>query len=230
MFGILIDLSTLLVSICGIFLILVMVVPNLTKLKRKYWFIIKSLLAISLIIMIVLFSIKGEDLFFYFGFIFGISFILQVQLNQSENKNLFLSFSLISFSFIFLSFNQKIMFFASLVFSYIFFLAIGVFTIFQEKPIKEKKVTKFTLDFFINLGILCLMIIPIIFICSIIFSSADFFNIWIEGDSLITVFEKNYAILIFSIISLIFLVFISIYIIFEIISNNRKRAEEPWYT
>ena len=231
MFGILLDLSTLLVSICGFLMILIIVIPNLAKLKKQYWFIIKSLLIISLAVMIILFAINGEDLFFYLGSIIGISSILRASLLQSKNRSLLLSFAFISFSFIFLSFNQKTMFYATLVFSYILFLSVGIYSLFQEQTIKDKKTLKITLDFFLNLMILGLMIIPLILIVNILFSSsAGFFNIWIFGDSLIDVFGKNHNLIIFSIIMLVFLVIISIYLILEIKSNNQKRAEESWYT
>ncbi len=231
MFGILLDLSTLLVSICGFLLILIIVIPNLTKLKKKYWLIIKSSLIISLVVMIILFVINGEDLFFYFGSIFGISFTLRALLLQSKNRSLLLLFAFISFSFIFLSFNQKIMFYATLVFSYILFLSVGIYSLFKEQPVKDKKTSKITLDFFINLIILGLVIIPVILICSILFSSsAGFFNVWIEGDSLIDIFDKNNNLIIFSIIILVFLIIMSIYLALDFRSNNQKRAEESWYS
>lgn len=230
MFGILLDFSTLLISICGFFLILLMVIPNFTRMKSTFWIIIKSFFIVTLVVMIILFAVRGEDLYFYFGSIFGLSFSLQALILRSKNRVLLLSFAFVSFSFIFLSFNQKIMFFTILVFSYILFLSISAFSMFQKYHVKDTKTSKSTTDFFINLGILGLLILPFILICSFLFSSSEgFINIWIEGDSLITVFNENFNLIIFSIIALIFLILMSIYLALEIISNNKKRAEESWY-
>jgi hypothetical protein len=181
--------------------------------------------------MVILFAINVEDLFFYFGSIFGISFTLRALLFQSKNKSLLLSFAFISFSFIFLSFNQKIMFYANLVFSYMLLLSVGAYSLFKEQKAKDKKISRITLDFFINLMILGLITIPLILICNILYSSsAGFFNVWIEGDSLIDIFSTNYHLIIFSVIILVFLIIMSIYLALEIKSNNQKRAEESWYS
>ncbi|MFW9853089.1 MAG: hypothetical protein ACFFDS_09105 [Candidatus Thorarchaeota archaeon] len=181
--------------------------------------------------MIILFAINGEDLFFFFGSIFGTSFTLRALLLYSKNKSLLLSFALISFSFTFLSFNQKIMFYANLVFSYILFLSIGTYSLFKEQKAKEKKTSRITLDFFLNLMFLGLITVPLILICNILYSSsAGFFNVWIEGDSLIDIFSTNYHLIIFSVIILVFLIIMSIYLTLEIKSNDQKRAEESWYS
>ncbi len=225
MFGISTTISTILISICGLIVALFIIYPASFK-KQKTWLAFKLfLIIIGSIFIILLLEIK-RDSFFFIGSFLGISFLLKAVFQLTELKSLYLLLSYISFTFIFLSMGQIILFILNLGFAYILFIYISIYKVYDygNKDQKEdKKISKLLTNLFLFFASLTIT-------GFIVYELLNDQAILLQNDSLIQIFSGRYSI----IILVIFICFLTMILILvftlDIRKRYTKRKDEPWYS
>ncbi|MHA1954507.1 MAG: hypothetical protein ACW96U_11240, partial [Candidatus Heimdallarchaeaceae archaeon] len=110
MFSLSPTISTILISVCGLVVALTIIFPASSYKKQKTWLAVKLFLIIVSLIFIILLLETKRDSFFFIGSFLGIGFLLKAVFQLTELKSLCLLYSYISFTFIFLSMGQLILF------------------------------------------------------------------------------------------------------------------------
>ncbi|NPD87836.1 MAG: hypothetical protein HGN29_03885 [Asgard group archaeon] len=219
-------ISTILISICGLIVAFLIIYPVSSYKKPKAWLAAKLLLIIvSSIIVILLLEVK-RDSFFFMGSFMSIGFLLKAIFKLTELKSLCLLLSYISFTFIFLSMGQIILFILNLGFAYVLFIYLSIYNVYDDgnkDQKKDKKVTKYVTDLFFFLTSLTIT-------GFIVYELQNDKAILLQNDSLIQIFSGHFSVLILVIFTCLLIVVLFIIFTLDIQKRYTKRKDETWYS
>lgn len=219
-------ISTILISICGLVVALFIIYPTSSYKKQKTWLAVKLFLIIVSSILIILLLETKRDSFFFIGSFLGISFLLKAVFQLTELKSLCLLFSYISFTFIFLSMGQIILFILNLGFAYVLFIYLSIYKVYDYRNIdqmEDKEISKFSTNLFLFFASLTIT-------GFIVYRLLNDQAVLLQNDSLIQIFSGRYSL----IILVIFICFLTVILILiftlDIRKRYTKRKDEPWYS
>lgn len=217
--------STVLISICGLVTAFLVIYPVSLHKKKKIWLSLKLVfISISLIFVILLLDIK-KDSFLFVGSFLGIGFLLKVIFDFTKLRSLYLFLSYLSFTFIFLSLGQIILFILNLGFAYILMIYLSFYRLhnhdreIQDENVKINKLLKPLFTLFGLLTLFGLMLYKLL--------SDDI--VWLQSDSLAQLFSGKYNSYILLIFTCIFFVILIIIFTLDIKKKYTRRKDEPWY-
>ena len=177
-------------------------------------------------ILVILFIETKIDAYYFLGSFFGVGFLIKGIL--MSNRLSFVAFlvSFMSFSFVFLSIGNVIMFVFSLCFSYLFIISITAFNLYDSKA---KETILEGSKGFQTTSFIILLAFPVITVYILYFLSENQV-IWIEKTSFFDLFYKNNDAITFLIVGIIFLLTITFVFVLDLQAQNKKRMDEPWYS
>ena len=218
--------SILLISIFSLFIAILIVIPNFSKIKQFIWLSSKISLILIFTILVILFVELKTDAYYFLGSFIGVGLLIKGIL--ISNRLSFVAFlaSFMSFSFVFLSIGHVVFFVFSLCFSYIFVIGLTVFSLYDSKT--EKAIEVYSKRFQ-TISFVTLLAFPIITVY-ILYLLSENQVIWMEKTSFFSLFNNNYDAIIFIIIGAIFLLLVTILFILDFRTHNKKRINEPWYS
>jgi hypothetical protein len=193
---------------------------------KKIWLAIKLLLIITSLILLILFLDAKKDSFLFIGSFLGIGFLLKVVFNFTKFKSLNSLLSYLSFTLIFLSSGQIILFILNLGFAYILTIYLSFYKLnnheIQNLDQKSKPLNflKILPPFFALLALLS----------SLLYALLSNQSIWFQNASLVQLFSKQYNALILVIFTCIFFAISIIIFSMDIQKKYSKRKDEPWYS
>ena len=226
MFGLNDFVSTIIVSILCLFIVIVLVIPNIFKLKNKFWFIIQIAILILLISFVIVFSDASLDTYYFLGSFLGLGFLVKGILNSSKFSLILFLFSFISFSLIFLSIGQTIIFIICICYAYTLTMGFTVFLLYKNKSISNDFLLSKTSQLS---SFIVLMVFPIISIFILLFLSQNDV-IHFESISLYSLFSHNYEILALLIVFLVFFIIMITVFVIDFRSINKQRSEGSWFS
>ncbi len=202
------------------------VIPNIFKIKQYVWLSVKISFIVICAILVILFVETKIDAYYFLGSFLGVGFLIKGIL--MSNRLSFAAFlvSFMSFSFVFLSIGNVILFVFSLCFSYLFIIGITAFNLYDSKnrePIMEGSKRFQTISF------ITLLTFPVITVYILYFLSENQV-IWIEKTSFFNLFYKNRDAITFLIVGIIFLLIVTFVFVLDLQAQNKKRMDEPWYS
>ncbi len=222
-------LASILLTIISSLIILTLIIPNFLNLTRRTKILIQSFLLLLFLIGLILFSQRNKDMYFFLGAACGIGFMLNGLIMRNSYKYISFIMFFISFSFVFLSLGQDLLFLMTLFFSYTLFISLTVFKLFKERPqnILESKETN-------SIKIIKLALIIVFgtifgYIVSINFT--DFIEIFTLYEPLTTpvIIYSPFSTDLVIIIGAFFLFICTIIFIDIYLKKRIKRKEEQWY-
>ena len=218
--------SILLISIFSLFIAILIVIPNFSKIKQFIWLSSKISLILIFTILVILFVELKTDAYYFLGSFIGVGLLIKGIL--ISNRMSFVAFlaSFMSFSFVFLSIGHVVFFVFSLCFSYIFIIGLTVFSLYDSKT---EKATEIYSKRFQSISFVTLLAFPIITVY-ILYLLSENQVIWMEKTSFFSLFNNNYDAIIFIIIGAIFLLLVTILFILDFRTHNKRRVDEPWYS
>ena len=218
--------SILLISIFSLFIAILIVIPNFSKIKQFIWLSSKISLILIFTILVILFVELKTDAYYFLGSFIGVGLLIKGIL--ISNRMSFVAFlaSFMSFSFVFLSIGHVVFFVFSLCFSYIFIIGLTVFSLYDSKT---EKATEIYSKRFQSISFVTLLVFPILTVY-ILYLLSENQVIWMEKTSFFSLFNNNYDAIIFIIIGAIFLLLVTILFILDFRTHNKKRINEPWYS
>jgi len=206
-------------------LLFTILIPNILRLRKEIWLIIKSSLFLIFIAMIILFSDASLETFFFLGSYLGMGFLITGLIYNSRLSLIFFLVSFLSFSLVFLSIGQTIFFIVCVCYVYILMIGFIVFLLFKDKMkdafLPNPKITQTS-------GFIILLVLPIISIYVLTFLVKKEL-VHFDPISLLDLFYQNYEILALLIVLLVFLLIMIIVFIIEF-RNNKQRSDEAWFT
>ena len=226
MFSLPTTISTMLISICGLVVALFIIYPTSSYKKQKIWLAVKLFFIFVSSILIILLLETKRDSFFFIGSFLGISFLLKAVFQFTELKSLYLLFSYISFTFIFLSMGQIILFILNLGFAYILSIYLSIYKVFDygnEYQKEDKKISKFLTN-------LLLFFASLTVTGFVVYELLNDKAILLQNDSLIQIFSGRYNIIILVIFICLLTVILILIFTLDIRKRYTKRKEEPWYS
>ena len=226
MFGLTDTISTLILSLLGIFNIVLLIFPNVSKLKNLHWVLIKFVLIIVATVWIILIPEDVLECFFYIGGSFGLGFFIKGLFTKKMYNCVYIYFSYIAFSLVLLTLNQVIIFAMNLAFSYIVFLGLFFYSlnIKQQKDVKigDSKGSKLVIN------ILIFSLFFAIF-SYLIFSLLQEGQIAIVEITLTSLFKFQSEYLTLLIVILVAIFTAAILIIADIFTQLKRKDDEQWY-
>ncbi len=234
-------LASILLTIISSLIILTLIIPNFLKLTRKTKILIQSFLLLLFLVGLILFSQGIKDMYFFLGAACGIGFMLNGLIQKNNHKYISFIMFFISFSFVFLSLGQTLLFLMTLIFSYALFISLTAFKLFKERPLDILESSETNSIKIIKLVLLIVFGTIFGYIISINFTDfieiltlevTDFIEILtLEGPIIkhVIIYSTFYTTDLFIILSAFFL-FICATIFIDISLKTRmKRKEEQWY-
>jgi hypothetical protein len=226
MFSLSPTISTILISVCGLVVALTIIFPASSYKKQKTWLAVKLFLIIVSLIFIILLLETKRDSFFFIGSFLGIGFLLKAVFQLTELKSLCLLYSYISFTFIFLSMGQLILFILNLGFAYVLFILLAIYKAYDygnKNQMEDKKISKFSTNLFLFFTTLTIT-------GFVVYELLNDQAILLQNDSLLQLFSGRYSL----IILVIFICFLTVILILiftlDIRKRYIKRKDEPWYS
>ena len=218
--------SILLISIFSLFIAILIVIPNFSKIKHFIWLSSKISLILIFTILVILFVELKTDAYYFLGSFIGVGLLIKGIL--ISNRMSFVAFlaSFMSFSFVFLSIGHVVFFVFSLCFSYIFIIGLTVFSLYDSKT---EKATEIYSKRFQSISFVTLLVFPILTVY-ILYLLSENQVIWMEKTSFFSLFYNNYDAIVFIIIGAIFLLLVTILFILDFRTHNKRRVDEPWYS
>ncbi|OLS29626.1 MAG: hypothetical protein HeimAB125_21830 [Candidatus Heimdallarchaeota archaeon AB_125] len=218
--------SILLISIFSLFIAILIVIPNFSKIKQFIWLSSKISLILIFTILVILFVELKTDAYYFLGSFIGVGLLIKGIL--ISNRMSFVAFlaSFMSFSFVFLSIGHVVFFVFSLCFSYIFIIGLTVFSLYDSKT---EKATEIYSKRFQSISFVTLLVFPILTVY-ILYLLSENQVIWMEKTSFFSLFYNNYDAIVFIIIGAIFLLLVTILFILDFRTHNKRRVDEPWYS
>ena len=225
MFGLTNFISSILVSILGLLITGLFIFPNIFKLKKRLWISIKTIISLVLISFVILLSDASLDTYFFLGSFVGLGFLLKGILLQSRMSLILFLCSFLSFSLIFLSIGQTILFILFLFYAYILMIGFTLFLLFKNKIIEnmDNISRKTQISSFI-----VLLAFPVLSMYILMFLSQNHLLLF-EPISLYSLFSQNYEILALLIIFLIFSVILIFIFIVDFRTKHKQKGEETWF-
>jgi len=226
MIGLSYFVSILLISIFSLAIAILIIMPNIFRVKQYIWLSLKILLIVICAILVILFVETKIDAYYFLGSFFGVGFLIKGILMSNRLSFVVFLLSFMSFSFVFLSISNVIMFVFSLCFSYLFTIGITAFSLYDSKA-KETIIEGSKR--FQTISFITLLAFPIITVYILYFLSENKV-IWIEKTSFFDLFYKNNDAITFLIIGVIFLLTVTFVFVLDLQALNKKRVDEPWYS
>lgn len=226
MIGLSYFVSILLISIFSLAIAILIIMPNIFRVKQYIWLSLKILLIVICTILVILFVETKIDAYYFLGSFFGVGFLIKGILMSNRLSFVVFLLSFMSFSFVFLSTGNVIMFVFSLCFSYLFIIGITAFSLYDSKA-KETIIEGSKR--FQTISFITLLAFPIITVYILYFLSENQV-IWIEKTSFFDLFYKNNDAITFLIIGVIFLLTVTFVFVLDLQALNKKRVDEPWYS
>ncbi|MCE7747978.1 MAG: hypothetical protein GPJ51_06250 [Candidatus Heimdallarchaeota archaeon] len=226
MIGLSYFVSILLISIFSLAIAILIIMPNIFRVKQYIWLSLKILLIVICAILVILFVETKTDAYYFLGSFFGVGFLIKGILMSNRLSFVVFLLSFMSFSFVFLSIGNVIMFVFSLCFSYLFIIGITAFSLYDSKA-KETIIEGSKR--FQTISFITLLAFPIITVYILYFLSENQV-IWIEKTSFFDLFYKNNDAITFLIIGVIFLLTVTFVFVLDLQAQNKKRVDEPWYS
>jgi len=218
--------SILLVSIFSLTIAIFIVIPNIFKIKQYIWLSVKISLIVICAILVILFVETKIDAYYFLGSFFGVGFLIKGILLSNRLSFVVFLVSFMSFSFVFLSIGNVIMFVFSLCFSYLFIIGITAFNLYDSKA---KETIMEGSKRFQTISFITLLAFPVITVYILYFLSENQV-IWIEKTSFFDLFYKNNDAITFLIVGIIFLLTVTFVFVLDLQAQNKKRMDEPWYS
>ena len=226
MIGLSYFVSILLISIFSLAIAILIIMPNIFRVKQYIWLSLKILLIVICAILVILFVETKIDAYYFLGSFFGVGFLIKGILMSNRLSFVVFLLSFMSFSFVFLSIGNVIMFVFSLCFSYLFIIGITAFSLYDSKA-KETIIEGSKR--FQTISFITLLAFPIITVYILYFLSENQM-IWIEKTSFFDLFYKNNDAITFLIIGVIFLLTVTFVFVLDLQALNKKKVDEPWYS
>jgi len=218
--------SILLVSIFSLTIAIFIVIPNIFKIKQYIWLSVKISLIVICAILVILFVETKIDAYYFLGSFFGVGFLIKGILLSNRLSFVVFLVSFMSFSFVFLSIGNVIMFVFSLCFSYLFIIGITAFNLYDSKA---KETIMEGSKRFQTISFITLLAFPVITVYILYFLSENQV-IWIEKTSFFDLFYKNSDAITFLIVGIIFLLTVTFVFVLDLQAQNKKRMDERWYS
>ncbi|MCE7739862.1 MAG: hypothetical protein GPJ50_10840 [Candidatus Heimdallarchaeota archaeon] len=218
--------SILLISIFSLVIAVLIIMPNIFRAKQYIWLIVKIPLIVICAILVILFVETKIDAYYFLGSFFGVGFLIKGILMSNRLSFVVFLVSFMSFSFVFLSIGNVIMFVFCLCFSYLFIIGITAFNLYDSKA---KETNMEGSKRFQTISFITLLAFPVITVYILFFLSENQV-IWIEKTSFFDLFYKNSDAITFLIVGIIFLLIVTFVFVLDLQAQNKKRMEEPWYS
>lgn len=218
--------SILLISIFSLAIAILIIIPNIFRIKQYIWLSLKILLIVICAILVILFVEAKIDAYYFLGSFFGVGFLIKGILMSNRLSFVVFLLSFMSFSFVFLSIGNVIMFVFCLCFSYLFIIGITAFSLYDSKA---KETIMEGSRRFQTISFITLLTFPVITVYILYFLSENQV-IWIEKTSFFDLFYKNNDAITFLIIGIIFVLTVTFVFVLNLHSLNKKRIDEPWYS
>ncbi len=220
-------LSTIILSLLSLTNIVLLTLPNISKLKNIHWFLIKVAVIMIITVWIIILPEEIQESYFFIGGSFGLGFLIRGILINKRSKYMFHIFAFSAFSIIFLAVNQTLLFIINLSLSYVLHLGLLFYSLnirnSKDTEVTDSKGSKFVINTIVILAFASLF-------GFLVFSVMDAGKIDVANIPLADLFalHSDYRTMLIVIILTMFFTFILMLI--DLYTQSKRRNAEQWYT
>ncbi len=219
-------LSTIILSLLSFVNIVLIILPNISKLKNFHWFLIKAAVITFVTVWIIILPETIHECYFYVGGFFGLGFLIRGFLTKGRIKYMFHIFAYSSFSIVFLATYQTLLFIINMSLSYIICLGLLFYSLNINHPedieVTDSKGSKLVINTIIIFAFASLF-------GFLVFSIMDQGKIDIVNIPLASLFALHPDYRTILIVIILAMLFTFILILTEIYTQFKRRDSEQWY-